>query len=453
MAVYGRCIDDVRASLDWAFSPNGDPQIGVSLTIAVVSLWIQLSLLHECRDQVARALRSLDDSDPATAHSRMQLSAALGWSLMYGVGRAREAGAAWVTTLELADRLDDRDYRLRALWGLSIDQFNNGEFRTALAYARRFADQVKDSDDAIELIMGDRILATSLHYLGDQTSARDHVDRVLARLADVRHQAQIVRLRFDMRVSTHYFQARILWLQGFADEALRVVERTIDEGRAIQHALTFCSVLGQAACPIAFLAGDLDAAARYGAMLLEHTERHPIRLWHLWACGFDALVTTKRAGAGGLEALHRALKDAGDASFLPRFLLLHGELAACLGEAGDARQGLALVDETLARCEARDEGWYLAELLRIKGELLLTQAAQGAAITAKEHFRRALERARQQGALSWELRAATSLARLQREEDRAAEAAALLQPVYDRFTEGFGTADLKAAKALLDALR
>ena len=88
-------------------------------------------------------------------------------------------------------------------------------------------------------------------------------------------------------------------------------------------------------------------------------------------------------------------------------------------------------------------------MLRIKGELLLLQGAAGAAATAEDHFRRALDLARRQGALSWELRAATSLARLRRDQGRPADALALLQPVYDRFTEGFDTADLKATKDLL----
>jgi predicted ATPase len=453
LAIYGRHIDDVRASLDWAFSPNGDPRIGVALTIAAVPLWVQLSLLGECRERVERALEAFDHTDPMMLRPRMQLSAALGWSLMYGVGRAREAGPAWATTLQLADSLDDKDYRLRALWGLCIDQFNNGEYRTALEYARRFAGLVVNSTDAIELIMGDRILATALHYIGDQRSARHHVDRALARLDGIRQQSQTVRLRFDMRVSTHYFQARILWLQGFADQALRAVEHNVEEGRAIGHALTFCSVLGQAACPISFLAGDLDTAARYAAMLVQHTERHPIRLWHLWARCFTGLVAVRRADAGGLEVLRRGFEEAGEARFLPRFLLLHGELAACLGEAGDCGQGLAIVEETLARCETRDERWYLPELLRIRGKLLLLQGATGAAAAAEGSFRQALDWARRQGALSLELRAATSLARLLHDQGGSADPKAMLKPVYDQFTEGFGTADLKAAKALLDALK
>jgi predicted ATPase len=453
LAIYGRHLDNVRAGLDWAFSPEGDPQLGVALTVAVVPLWIQLSLLGECRERVERALAVLEGDEAATARPRMQLSAALGWSLTYGVGRAREIGPAWATTLDLAERLDDRGYQLRALWSLCIDQFNNGDLRAALEFARRFADLAAHSGDAVDLMMADRLLATAQHYFGDQRAARRHIDRALAQLAALAQQPQIVRVRFDMRVSTHYFQARILWLQGFAEQALRVVEHNIEEGNAIGQALSFCSVLGQGACPIAFWAGDLDAAELYGAMLLDHTERHPIRLWQIWASCFNGLVVAKRGNAaGGLKALRGGLEQAGDARFLPRFLLLLGELAVCLGEAGEVAPGLAIVEEAIARCEARDELWFLAELLRIKGELILMDNATDAATTAEGHFRRALDCAGRQQALPWELRTATSLARLWRAQHRVEEARGLLGSVYGRFTEGFETTDLREARSLLQHL-
>ncbi|HTG05168.1 MAG TPA: winged helix-turn-helix domain-containing protein [Bradyrhizobium sp.] len=453
LAVYGRHIDNVRASLNWAFAPDGDPQIGVALTATAVPLWVQLSLLGECRERAALALASLGNGAGATARLRMQLSAALGWSLMYGVGRAREAGPAWATTLELADQLDDREYRLRALWGLCIDQFNNGEIRKALDFADRFVDGAANSTDPIDGVMADRLLATALHYLGDQNSARYHIERVLVHLADLTLKPRIVRFRFDLRVSTHYFQARILWLQGFADRALRAVERNIEEGRASGHALTFCSVLGQAACPITFLAGDLDAAERYCAALLDHTERHPIRLWNLWARCFKGIVMVKRGDiAAGLEVLRSELGRAGEARFLPRFLLPLGELAACLGEAGEVAQGLATVDEALMRCEARDERWYVAELLRIKGELLLHETQHRSISAAEQCFGEALELAQHQGALFWELRSALSLARLRIAQDRRADARAALAPVYEKFAEGFETADLRHAGAMLEQL-
>jgi predicted ATPase len=111
------------------------------------------------------------------------------------------------------------------------------------------------------------------------------------------------------------------------------------------------------------------------------------------------------------------------------------------------------IDEALARSERDEERWCVAELLRVKGELILSEGAPDAATVAEDHFTQALDWARRQGALSWELRSATSLARLWRDQNRAKAAREILAPVYDRFTEGFETADLKAAKLLLDGLR
>jgi predicted ATPase len=111
-----------------------------------------------------------------------------------------------------------------------------------------------------------------------------------------------------------------------------------------------------------------------------------------------------------------------------------------------------MIEEANARSERTEECWPIAELLCVKGELLLLQGAPGAAVAAEDHFRQALESTRRQGARSWELPAAAGLARLLRDQSRPADAVAL-QPVYDRFTGGFDTADFKAAKALLDALQ
>jgi predicted ATPase len=124
-----------------------------------------------------------------------------------------------------------------------------------------------------------------------------------------------------------------------------------------------------------------------------------------------------------------------------------------LGHAGRVAEGLAELNEAIERSRQTEECWLMADLLRIKGELFLLEGALGAATAAEDHFRQALDWACRQGALSLELRAATSLARLLRGQGRSADALALLQPVYGRFTEGFDTADLKVAKTLLDALQ
>jgi predicted ATPase len=124
-----------------------------------------------------------------------------------------------------------------------------------------------------------------------------------------------------------------------------------------------------------------------------------------------------------------------------------------LGRAGEVAQGLAAIDRALERSERIEERWCVADLLRIKGELAVLDGAPDAAAAAEGHFRQGLDWASRQGALSWELRCATSLARLWHARGDTKQARELLAPLYGRFTEGFGTADLKSAKTLLDTLQ
>lgn len=448
LGIYGAELDNVRAALDWAFAPEGDAALGIALTAAAVTLWVRLSLFAECRERARTALAAL--SDGGDDRIRMQLLSALGWSLMYGEGRAREARPVLETTLGLADRLDDKDFRLRALWGLCIDQFNNGQFGKARALADRFASAAANSPDRTDVMLGDRLMAVALHYLGDQNDARVHIDRVNASLHVLADKPKIFPL--DLRISTQYFRARILWLQGLADQAQALAARNIEEGRANGHALTFCSVLGQAACPIAFWAGDFEGAERHGNELLEHTERHAIRLWGLWARAFNAAVIAKRGDiAAGLPLLREELNRAGDARSLPRFLPLLGELAACFLAADQIDRGLDVIEDVLARCNDRQELWYLPELIRIKGELMLQSRRHAG--DAEARFREAIDIAGRQGARIWQLRCATSLARLMIGADRTTEALPALENVCAAFAEGLEIADMRIARDLMARLR
>jgi hypothetical protein len=390
--------------------------------------------MDECRTWVERALAHLGSADDRTERARMQLAAALGWSLMFAVGAARETRAAWETTLELADRLDETSYRLKALWGLWVDRLNNGQHQVAIDLARRFAALVTPSSNPVDLMMADRMLATSLHFMGDQLSARQHIERTLARYAASAGQRLGARFQFDQQVTAHYFQARILWLLGFADQAKRVVAANVEEAQDHGNALSFGSVLGQGACPVTLFSGDLDSAERYGEMLLDHAERHALRNWLIWARCFRGAVMIRRGDVDtGLRVLRAELEKAGETLLLPRYLPLLGELALCLGQAGEAEWGLQRVNEAITRCEQTGERWYLPELLRIKADLdsdhteaLLLQAR---------------DLARQQHARAWELRIAMSLG-----------AYDMLAEIYDTITEGYETADLQMARRMLDEM-
>ena len=284
-------------------------------------------------------------------------------------------------------------------------------------------------------LIGDRLIGLTQHYLGDQPSARCHIERMLSRyVAPVR--SDIIRFRSDQRVQARVCLARVLWLQGFPGQAIRTAQSSVDDAQAIDHAISQCYALALAACPVSFWVGDLAAVERYARMLLDNSTRHRLPLWHPWGRSFEGALLIERGDViTGLRHLRAGLDQPGGPSLATRFLTFQGVLADALRRVGQVFEGLAAIDEGLEWSERTEGRWAIAELLRLKGELLLSQGGSGKA-AAEDHFRRAIDWGRRQGALSWELRAAMSLARLWHGQGRREEAQQLLAPIYDRFTEG-----------------
>jgi predicted ATPase len=449
LAGYGRHVGQVRAALDWAFSPTGAAEVGVALTVAAVPLWVHLSLMEECRSRVERALSGPAES--RDARRNMQLHAALGAVLFLTKGSGPETLAAWTSVFEIAESLDDVDYRLRALWGLFVDCITSGRYRAALAVAERFCTCAAKSTDPADGPIGDRLVGVALLALGDQEGARRHIERMLS--GYVARGSHIIRFQYDQRVVARSYHSHVLWLQGFADQAMRSVECQVINARASDHPVSLSHALLQAACPVALLVGDLTLAERYVKAIMDLSARHAVELWNVGGRCFEGMLLIKRGNIGaGLELLRTAFARLPENAFNLLYILFLDEIADALGRDGKAAEGLSTIDEALARSERTEERWCVAELLRIKGELILRKGAPQAATAAEEHFLRSLDWARRQGALSWELRTSTSLARLQQDQGRITEARSLLQSVYDRFSEGFETADLKTAKAYLNSM-
>jgi predicted ATPase len=451
LADYGPRIDNLRAALDWALSPAGDPSIGVALTAAAVPLWVHLSLMGEYRGRIDKALAAIRAGSGGDLRSEMKLHAALAGSLIFAEGAVPEIGSAWAKVLEIAEALDDDEYRLRAMSGLWNVCNDSGEYRGALLQAQKIRSLTEKRPDPTNLLISERMIAVSRYFLGDYPSARQGLEHVLAEYVPSDRRAHIIRFQFDLRLRTLAPLARVLWAQGFAEQAMSTAQDSLEYARAIDHANSLCYSLALATCPIALLVGDLAAADDYVTMLLDLSTTHALARWR--ACGLSyrgALVSRRGDVMNGLHLLREGF-DKLDHDWFAAFniAVLRSE---ALGRAGQTDDGLAEVDKAIARCERTEGRWLISELLRIKGELLLLQGGSKAAAVAEDHFRRALDWASRQGALSWELRAATSLAWLLRDRGHSADALAVLQPVYDRFTEGFATADLKAAKALLDTL-
>jgi len=451
LAAYGGRLDEVRAALNWAFAPSGDASVGVALTVASAPLWMHLSLLDECRERVERAISvSGPDLDP---RREMRLHEALGRSLAQTRSPLAETSAAWQNVLELAEKFDDTEYRLRALWGLYNYHLTVGNDRACVAFAERFRDLAAQQSDLTDLLVGHRMIGTALHFLGNQSEARRHIEHMLDRYVAPVQPSQIVRFEFDQRVLAQVFLSRILWFQGFPEQAFRMAQRSVEAARAIGHPLSLCIALADAACPVGFRIGDLASVEANAAILLELSAKHGLPIWNAWARGINGAALIRRGDVvAGLGLLRSAVNEIRGTGFVQRKRVFFGVMAQGLLRIGQADEGLSIIDEAFAQSGDNEEHWYVAELLRIKGELLLLENALGTTVSAELHFRQALDCARRQGALSLELRAATSLARLWQSHTRSEKARELLTPIYERFTEGFDTNDLKAAKSLIDDL-
>ena len=252
----------------------------MALAVAAVPLWIQLSLMDECRGRVERALSSIRSGAGRGTRREMQLCAALGVSLTYTKGSG--PGAAGENALQIAERLKNADYQLRALHGLWLRNTISGEFRTALGMAQRFSALAAEAPDPFDRLIGDRLIGVILHYMGDHTEARRHTERMLASYVAPVHRSHTIRFQYDQGVLARGILTRILWLQGFADQAMRLAQSNAEGARATGHAISLCYALAPAACPVAFWIGDLSVAEHSVAMLLEHSDKHALPVWQAW---------------------------------------------------------------------------------------------------------------------------------------------------------------------------
>ncbi len=447
LATYGSHIDNLRAALDWAFAPGGDEAIGVALTAASAPLWMHLSLSLEFRRRIEQALASADTA--RGPHHGMRLLAALGATLTFTPDADHEGSAVWTGALTLAKTLGDVEYQLRSLWGLWADRIKVGDFPASLEVARRFHDVAEGLADEP---VGERMVGISLFYLGDLSRSRSHLEHMLARYSPPPSGSHMVRFQIDQAITARMTLGQVLWLLGLPDQASQIVECGLALALVTGHGPTLCNALAQGAASVALFRGDLERLDRHTAMLLDESTRHTLSTWHTWGrCFQGATLVRQGKPAEGADVLRAALDTLPALGFALRSIEFHAEWAAALGLAGDVPRGLAEIDDALARSERHSELWLAPELLRLKGELLLRQRGSDAA-ESESLFRRALLMAGEQAALSWELRAATSLARLLRTHREYAAAREALLPIYQRFTEGFDTADLRAAHTLLDEL-
>ena len=227
---YGWQLDNLRGALDWSFSPDGGTDIGVALTAAAIPLWLHLSMLHECRTRVEHALAVLRLERREDARRELKMLTALAETSLLTTGPIDEIEVTWREALKIAEGLSDVEYQLRALWGLWAFRLSTGHFRSSLEAAQSFRHLVMTRPDQEDVLTGGRMVGLSEHFLGDQASARENFERILANFSPSGQRLRYVRFVYDQRVVARANLGRVLWLQGYPDQAARTADAAVKRG-------------------------------------------------------------------------------------------------------------------------------------------------------------------------------------------------------------------------------
>jgi predicted ATPase/DNA-binding winged helix-turn-helix (wHTH) protein len=451
--LHVRAINDVRAALDWALSAQGDVSLGVALTVSAIPAWLHLSSLEECRNRVKHAISAIDAGSPALDRHRMKLHAALAASAMYTSGMGPEIDAAWTTALAIAEKLDDKEYQLRALFAACCALVYEGKHRAAEDLLQRYRQVAAEAGSAVAITDGERLTAFAWQQMGKLTGARQYLEGVLNRRVEPHERLQLSRFHVDWRGGCSSILSNVLWLQGFPEQALRIEQEARDDAQASGHALTLGYLLVLASVPIALNVGDMAMAESTLKVLQEHVAKHGLLIYDAMARCLQGALLLEKKDPAGLLVLSGALDKLQSEHIGLRYPMYLGTYAKGLLSFGRHSEARQIIDRALEWSNAHEELWYMAELLRIKGEIEEADNAFDTQGVSERLYLKAIAVAHQQEALSLELRAVTNLTRLKHRLGRADQSEALLLSVYEQFTEGFETADLKAARALLDFIR
>jgi class 3 adenylate cyclase len=411
---------------------------------------------REAISHLEQALSCLADLPAGTARDQTELETrtllgaswmALGGWFHPGIPQALEPA------LSLAQSLGRTDAAMLILWGISIQALTSGRVEESLPWADRLLDIASTANDESVTLVAQALAGIDLFWRGDLQGSTRHLDRVVSIYVPKRHGQLALLTNHDPRVVAQLYRTHMLWIQGFPDQSVEAAEELDRMATANGHPfdLGFALTLGQWAYiyrrePVTYL----DKLRRCVAMATEQ--------------GLPFFSVVEPAYIRGFPLLHSGQLEAAAAQFeqglairaslggwvaFPWVLAGHAQTLLALGRTAEARKQIDSALEHIAR-----PGWgervHFAEVLRVQG---LVSDAEGRTDHALSAYRHSIDFARGQGARSWELRTATSMAALLARCGRRGEGRAALEPVLATFTEGFESHDLVEAKGVLETLR
>ena len=434
-------LADARAALTWVYANDDGADLRVPLAAACARLFVELNLLNEGRLWCSRALAVLDDRSRGTAWE-LELQSTLGHAYMFTERNSEQAESALRRGLEIAEGLDDLSHKFRLLARLNMFYRRTGEYRHLLPVALEAEKVARVIGDPAGLAGAKALVGVSYHLVGNQTEAQVHLDEGVQGDAALR-SAQPGHFAYARTPQIPL--ARVLWLRGFPDRAIECVRPltgTAAPRDVVMHSIALCwsaSLFGWV--------GDWEAVESLAGRLSAHAGIHGLTPYQAVAAGFRGQIMIARGELKtGIELLQSSLPRLHADRYELYASAFIAELSQGLAALGRLPEALKVLCETIARVEPEGAAFDMPELLRLRGEL---EARSGNLEAAEASFAASVALSELQGALSWRLRTEMSLARLRRQQGRPGSLAAVAK-TYARFSEGFETADLKAARLMLE---
>jgi predicted ATPase len=376
----------------------------------------------------------------------LQLAVIPAFNQIKGWGSS-EVERASTRARELCEQLGDPPELFFVLCGLGGVSFIRAELRTALEIQEQLLRRAETSQDPVQLLYAHFVLGETLFHMGELLPARQHHEIALS-LNDPKRPLSASGP--DVNVVNLSYMSWILWWLGYPDQALKSCNDAVEAARALSHPVSLAFAFGYTST-VCRLRGEIDTirgiAERQSALCLEYglvdflAAARAVQGWMMATQGqeegivqlADCIASNRARGLKMVEP--------------ERFCML----AEACGSVGNFKQAFDALTEVLTLADESEDRYCEPESYRLKGAVLLKQNASNVE-EAENCFRKAIDIAREQSAKSWELRATTNLARMLASQGRREEARTMLAEIYNWFTEGFDTADLKDAKALLDEL-
>jgi serine/threonine protein kinase/tetratricopeptide (TPR) repeat protein len=414
--------------------------------------------IHAHQEAVQLARRGLAvllklPETPERDGQELGLQLTLGFSLQSVLSwTAPEAGAAFNRARQLCEQVGNDPRLFAALSGVWPYHALQAEFEAAERLGEQMLQLAEQAQDPVLLVRVFMCRAFVHYYQGELVSAHQYGERALALDLRANHAAYLSVSNEDLGITTRRHQSYCLWTLGYADSALALAQETVTLAEQTFHPFS----LGGAHLATGMVLHTRRAwqsSQQEFEKVLALAAEYDLGDMLNYAVAFNALnLAYQEPTVAVLERAQQAiavLRAKGVRLALTGLLAMLGEV---YGLAGRAVVGLQRIAEALGLVEHTGERVWEAELWRLKGALLLKANASNAQAEAEGCYHKAIEIAQRQSAKAWELRAATSLARLWQQQGKTAEARQMLAGIYGWFTEGFDTADLKEAKALLDEL-